>query len=306
MIEPTVVLEARDLVKKYGDRTAINKVSFKVNSGECFGFLGPLGSGKSSLMRMAYGGVSISSGDLYVLGLNVKKQVREIKVRAGILTEDNNLDTDFSVLENLIVFANYFSIDRQTAYTRARELIRFMQLEDYVEDQVQKLSLGMKRRLAIARSLINSPQLLILDEPTAGLDFQSKKWIWDRLDDLKEMGTSLVIATSQLEDVERLCDKVAILDRGKIVCEGVPADLVGAHAGAEVVEFFCEPKDLQYFVSRVKTNYDYQVLDSSIRLYIKYEQDAKSLVQLLPSDQLLVRKSSLEDVFLKLTGSRLR
>lgn len=301
-----VVAEGRGLVKKYGDKTVVAGINFQIKKGECFGFLGPNGAGKTSTMKMMYGLSPVSGGELHILGLDVKKNSTEIKKRIGVVPQEDGLDPDFTVLENLIIYARYFNLPFQEAEKRSRELLRFMRIDEKSTSSVDQLSGGMKRRLAIARSMINSPELIFLDEPTTGLDPQARLLIWDNLRELKRRGMSMVLTTHYMEEAEQICDRLVIMDHGSFLCEGQPKDLVRDIIGHEVVEFNCSDADKRYIIERIKDKYDYQVIRNRIHLFIKKGQDGKQAMSLIPSDAVTVRKATLEDVFLKVAGHDLR
>jgi lipooligosaccharide transport system ATP-binding protein len=301
-----IVAEGRSLVKRYGDKTVVTGIHFQIKRGECFGFLGPNGAGKTSTMKMMYCASPVSGGGLHVLGLDVTLRGKEIKKRIGVVPQEDGLDTDFTVLENLIIYASYHNIPREMAETRARELLRFMQIDDKSTSPVDELSGGMKRRLAIARGMINAPEMLFLDEPTTGLDPQARLLIWDNLRTLKREGMSMVMTTHYMEEAEQLCDRLVIMDRGKFLCEGKPQALIKEHIGHEVVEFTCEDADKNYLIDKVKAHYDYQVIRNRFHLFIKEGQDGKQALSMIPSDDMTVRKATLEDVFLKVAGHELK
>ncbi len=223
------IVRARDLVKRFNGFTAVDGVSFEVQPGECFGFLGPNGAGKTTTMRMIYGFSIPSSGDLEVFGLPVESHTREIKRRVGIAPQEISLDPDLFVMQNLLIYARYFDIPKAEARTRAEALLDFFHLKDKKKEKLDHLSGGMKRRLLVARALINQPEVLVLDEPTTGLDPQSRRDMWARLRDLKGQGVTTILTTHYMEEAEQLCDRIVLIDHGKIVEEGRPADLVRKH-----------------------------------------------------------------------------
>jgi lipooligosaccharide transport system ATP-binding protein len=225
------VIEASALSKKYGALTAVDNIEFSIAQGECFGFLGPNGAGKTTVMGIIYCFMPPSSGELRVFGLNVREHPGEIKSRLGVMPQDNNLDPDLSVIENLIVYARYFDIPKKEASTRALELLDFTELREKSGVNIKDLSGGMKRRLLLARALINSPELLILDEPTTGLDPHSRHAVWDQLNLLKSRGMTLMLTTHYMEEAERICDRVAIMDSGKIITVDTPAHLMSKYNG---------------------------------------------------------------------------
>jgi lipooligosaccharide transport system ATP-binding protein len=305
---PGPILEARDLVKKFGDFVAVKGVSFAIERGESFGFLGPNGAGKTSTMRMISAVSKPTSGSLSILGLNPLTDGPEIRGRLGVVPQEDTLELELSVRLNLEMFGRYFDIPRQVLRERANELLEFTQLAERANDKVDDLSGGMKRRLTIARALMNQPELLILDEPTTGLDPQARHLLWERLYRLKREGVTLIITTHYMDEAEQLCDRLVVMDHGSIVAEGPPRDLIAQHSTREVVElrFDVESHDdvdlpLSNFAQRV------EVLPDRILLYV--DEGDNTLRELhtagiVPASA-LVRRSSLEDVFLRLTGRTL-
>lgn len=302
-----VAIEIKDLTKKYDDRVAVNGINLEIYKGECFGLLGPNGAGKSTTMKMMYCSALVTSGELYVLGLNVKKNYREIKSRIGVVPQEDGLDPDFTVLENLLVYASFHNIPKADAELRCQALLRLMKLEEYQDRSVETLSGGMKRRLAIARGLINSPELVFLDEPTTGLDPQARIWIWDFFKHLKSEKSTLVLTTHYMEEAEQMCDRVAIIDDGKILTVGAPRDLIRDLIGKEVVEFDTNPVDLNYYLGRLRAEgFAYQVIQETVSVLVKENQDGRRVMDLIASDKIFIRKPTLNDVFLKLAGHHLR
>ncbi|XGC80982.1 ABC transporter ATP-binding protein [Bdellovibrio bacteriovorus] len=302
-----VAIEIKDLTKKYADKVAVDGINLEIYKGECFGILGPNGAGKSTTMKMMYCSALVTSGELYVLGLNVKKNYREIKTRIGVVPQEDGLDPDFTVLENLLVYASFHNIPKADAELRAQALLRLMKLEEYKDRSVETLSGGMKRRLAIARGLINSPEVIFLDEPTTGLDPQARIWIWDFFKNLKSQKSTLVLTTHYMEEAEQMCDRVAVIDNGKILTIGKPKDLIRDLIGKEVVEFDTNPVDLNYYLGRLRSEgYSYQVIKDTVSVLIKENQEGRKVVDLIASDKIFIRKPTLNDVFLKLAGHQLR
>ena len=300
-------IETKHIVKKYNEFVAVNGVDLKVTKGECFGLLGPNGAGKSSLMKMMYCHSVITEGELFVLGLNAKKNFREIKSKIGVVPQDNLLDSDFNAIDNLRLFAKYQQIDDYTAAETIRSLLKLLKLEDFANSEIETLSGGTQRRLAIARALINSPEIIFLDEPTTGLDPQSRLWLWNFIKQVKEMNGTIFLTTHYIEEAEELCDRVAIMDRGKILCVDQPRILIKQHIGDEIVEFFSNPVDLNYYLNRLKEfNYEYQVYNNMVLVFLKSGQDSKRIFDIIKSEKVTVRKPSLNDVFLKLAGYNLR
>jgi len=299
------VIEASGLTKRYGALTAVDAVTFAVERGSCFGFLGPNGAGKTTTIRMVYGFSPISSGELRVFGLDVTRELPAIKARLGVCQQGNTLDPDLTVAENLEVYSRYYGLPREIARRRAQELLAFIALESRRDAPVAALSGGLVRRLMLARALINDPELLILDEPTTGLDPQSRHALWERLGELRRRGLTIVLTTHYLEEAARLCSRLVIMDHGRILVEGAPRDLVREHAGTSVVEV-PEPSDgLREFIRERGLRFD----DLGHRLIV-YAGDGeelyRELTQRSPGAECLLRTATLEDVFLRLTGRDLR
>jgi len=302
------ILEAIGLVKRFGDFTAVKEVSFAIERGESFGFLGPNGAGKTSTMRMISAVSQPSSGALTIFGLDPKTHGPEIRGRIGVVPQEDTLELELSVRLNLEMFGRYFDIPRNTLRERASELLEFTQLSDRADDKVDNLSGGMKRRLTIARALINRPELLILDEPTTGLDPQARHLLWERLYRLKREGVTLIITTHYMDEAEQLCDRLVVMDHGNFVAEGAPRELIASHSTREVVELRFSADShadlhdrLTPFAQRV------EVLPDRILLYVDEGDDTLREIHaagIAPSSA-LVRRSSLEDVFLSLTGRTL-
>jgi lipooligosaccharide transport system ATP-binding protein len=297
----------KELTKRYDDKIVVNGISLEIQKGECFGLLGPNGAGKSTAMKMMYCSVLVTSGELYVLGLNVKKNFLEIKNRIGVVPQDDGLDPDFTVLENLLVYANYHNIPHKEAEPRAMSLLRLMKLEEYQNREIETLSGGMRRRLAVARGLINQPELLFLDEPTTGLDPQARIWIWDFFKHMRDEKSTIVLTTHYMEEAEQICDRVAIMDDGKILTIGTPSDLIAEHIGKEIVEFETNSVDLNYYIGRLReAGYAYQVIKNTVQVLIRGAQEGREAMSLFASDKISLRKPTLNDVFLKLAGRELR
>src|SRR5215217_1757065 len=244
-------LVARDLKKSYNGFEAVKGVDFEVYRGECFGFLGPNGAGKTTTMKMIYGAVIPTSGELDVAGLDVRRCEREIKRRIGVVPQENNLDDDLMVKENLLVYGRYYDLPRKLALQRAEELLDFVQLTEKADSKVEQLSGGMKRRLLIARALINDPEIVVLAEPTTGLDPQARHLVWDRLFRLKQRGVTLVLTTHYMDEAEQLCDLLVIMDRGRIVAEGSPRALIERYSTREVVELRFNVESQEVFADKL-------------------------------------------------------
>ncbi|MEW6441226.1 MAG: ABC transporter ATP-binding protein [bacterium] len=299
------VIEAVQLRKAFGTLTAVDGISFRVLPGECFGILGPNGAGKTSTVRMIYGFSPPSAGSLKVFGLDVRTDLRRIKLRVGVCQQDNSLDPDLTVARNLEIFASYFDIPRDTARARARELLRFIGLSHRMHARIPELSGGMMRRLVLARALINRPELLVLDEPTTGLDPQSRHQVWERIERLRAHGLTVLLTTHYMEEASRLCDRVVILDHGRILVEGNPKELIRNHLGQNVIEVTEPEEDLRAFVRAQGLPHE----DLGHRLMI-YGQEDDRLFREIGSrycrNGCVLRVATLEDVFLKLTGRELR
>ena len=302
------LIHARALTKRFGDFTAVDAVDFDVAPGEAFGFLGPNGAGKTSTMRMIGCTSPISDGELGVLGMDPRRDGARIRARLGVVPQQDTLDNELTVRENLIVYGRYFGLSRDECRRRAAELLDFVQLSDRGSDLVEPLSGGMKRRLTIARSLINEPDLMLLDEPTTGLDPQARHLLWDRLYRLKQRGVTLVLTTHYMDEAEQLCDRLVVMDKAKIVAEGSPRALIDQYSTREVAEF--------RFAPGVQDTLDGKLDGLAERMewlpdrVLLYADDGEEVVSAsrergIVPEQVLVRRSTLEDVFLRLTGRSL-
>jgi lipooligosaccharide transport system ATP-binding protein len=300
------LIEARGLTKRFGDFTAVDGIDFEVRRGETFGFLGPNGAGKTSTMRMIGAVSPLTSGTLEVLGLAPATNGAQIKARMGVVPQQDTLDFELSVYENLLVYGRYFGLPKDVIRKRADELLDFVQLTERRDSRTEPLSGGMKRRLTIARALINEPELLLLDEPTTGLDPQARHVLWDRLYRLKQQGVTQVLTTHYMDEAEQLCDRLVVMDRAKIVAEGSPRELIAQYVQREVVEL--------RFVGDVSADGKLDGIGERIevladRVLIGTDDGdaaAHAIHQLgMPIESVLVRRSTLEDVFLTLTGRTL-
>ncbi len=302
------LIRARGLVKRFGELAAVDSVDFDLQRGEAFGFLGPNGAGKTSTMRMIGCVSPVTQGSLSVFGLDPGRDGVKIRGRLGVVPQEDSLDMELTVRENIIVYGRYFGLPRSVLRKRADELLEFVELTDRAKDRVEPLSGGMKRRLTIARSLVNDPEVLLLDEPTTGLDPQARHVVWDRLYRLKRQGVTLLLTTHYMEEAEQLCDRLVVMDKGKIVAEGSPRELIERYSTREVVELRfgdTRPDDFAYWtdglVSRVEP------LPDRVLLYTDNGDAASHGIHergLVP-ESVLVRRSTLEDVFLHLTGRSL-
>jgi lipooligosaccharide transport system ATP-binding protein len=305
----SALIRARGLVKRFGSFTAVDGIDFHLDRGEAFGFLGPNGAGKSSTMRMIGCVSPPSAGELTIMGLDPVADGPAVRARLGVVPQEDTLDLELTVAENLLIYGRYFGLARDVIRERAQRLLEFVELADRAGDPVEPLSGGMKRRLTIARSLINEPDILLLDEPTTGLDPQARHAVWDRLFRLKQRGVTLVLTTHYMDEAEQLCDRLVVMDRGKIAAEGSPRELIGRYSTPEVLELRFDP-DLHETAAEKLTAVPAQrreVLADRILLYVTDGEAALAESRRLGMEPLttLVRRSTLEDVFLRLTGRRL-
>lgn len=300
------VIEAKHLRKIFGDFVAVDDISFEILPGECFGILGPNGAGKTSTIRMLYGFSPMTGGILKVFGLPMPGCFRAVKARTGVCQQENNLDPDLTVIQNLEVFARYFDIPKAAAREKAENLLKFMALDHRREAKANELSGGMKRRLVLARALINEPELLILDEPTTGLDPQSRHQVWDRLEALRGKGLSILLTTHYMDEASRLCDRLMIMDHGRVLVQGRPVDLIRKYAGHDIIEIV-EPADV--LKAHVRTqNLEYEDLGHRLIIYIHESGDRlyHEISDRYCTEGCIMRMATLEDVFLRLTGRELR
>ena len=308
MCAPPLV-QGRALTKRFGAYIAVDQIDFKVERGEAFGFLGPNGAGKTSTMRMIGCVSPVSGGELSVLGMDPALQGPAIRSRLGVVPQEDNLDTELTVWDNMAIYGRYFGLPRSVIRERAQELLDFVQLGDRRQDRVDPLSGGMKRRLTIARALVNQPELLLLDEPTTGLDPQARHLVWERLYQLKLQGVTLVLTTHYMDEAEQLCDRLVIMDRARIVAEGSPRELIQLHSTRDVVELrFATAEERRDALPLLNGSGErVEMLPDRI---LVYTGDGDGTAELVARDGLrpasvLVRRSTLEDVFLILTGRTL-
>ncbi len=297
---------AKNLFKSFQSVPAVNNISFEIERGECFGILGPNGAGKSTLMKMIYGHVLPSEGELFVLGLNAKSHMSQIRSKIGVVPQDDGLDVDFNPVENLKIFASYHGISSDVAEARANQFISEMKLTEHRFKHVEALSGGMKRRLTLARSLMNHPELLVLDEPTTGLDPQARHWIWNYFEDLKTAKKTMILTTHYMEEAEVLCDRIAMIDHGKILDCDSPKNLIQRHIGAEVVEISVGP-DAQYWKTQLHAmKIDYQDFDKKLFAFFPNAIARQQFISQIQNVYYLTRVANLNDVFLKLAGYQIR
>ena len=301
----TPLVHAQELRKNFGTMTAVDGVSFSIRRGECFGLLGPNGAGKTTTIRMLYGFTPRSSGALELFGTACDGSWRTIKARIGVCQQDNTLDPDLTVAQNLNVFGRYFNLSKVQLQERIESLLRFAALDNRRNADVRSLSGGMVRRLVLARALINEPEFLILDEPTTGLDPQSRHQIWSRLEDLKAQGLTTLLTTHYMEEAERLCDRLVIMDQGRILVEGSPGELINVHVGRTVIEIMTPGRSVRAVLQEKSVAFE----DLGHRLIV-YHRDGEELYRELIAGECregcMLRPATLEDVFLRLTGRDLR
>ena len=304
-----VLVHAHALRKEYGDFTAVDGIDLDVRRGESFGILGPNGAGKSTTMRLVGCVSEPTSGELTVLGLDPRHDGPRIRARLGVVPQRDTLDEELTVRENVMVYGRYFGMSRAAVRDKADELLDFVQLADRADSVVEPLSGGMKRRLTIARALVNDPDILLLDEPTTGLDPQARHVLWDRLYRLKREGVTLVLTTHYMDEAEQLCDRLVVMDGGRYVAEGSPGDLIRAHSTREVLEVRYRTDDHEPFAGPLRALAErVEVLPDRVLLFVEDADTVSSVVAGLPGERpmsLLPRRSTLEDVFLRLPGRTL-
>ena len=304
MMSPLV--SAKDLRKNYGSLTAVDGISFEIQEGECFGFLGPNGAGKTTTVKMIHCVSPVSSGTLIVNGLPAHINNRALKKMTGIIPQEITLDVDLTVYENLIVFAKFFDTPRREAKKRIAELLHFVELEAKRNSKISELSTGMKRRLLVARALLNHPKLIVADEPTTGLDPQARHLIWQRLRQLKAEGVTLILTTQYMEEAQQLCDRIVVMHQGKILKEGVPSRLVADEIGREVVEVRVPREEDERIVGQLtEFSRGHERVGDTLYFYCRDGQGLMKKLVELDLHNYLTRPATLEDVFLKLTGRSL-
>jgi len=302
------IIEAHNLLKCFGDLVAVNRIDFEISEGECFGFLGPNGAGKTSTMKMIYCFSPITGGDLRVMGLDVRSRAKQIKKVMGVVPQEDNLDPDLSVIDNLTMYAHYYDVPKKEARARAEELLKFLQLDEKRKSSISHLSGGMKRRLVIARGLINRPKILILDEPTTGLDPQARHLIWNKLRSLKRSGVTMVLTTHYMEEASQLCDRLVIMNEAKILAQGSPAELIKKFVGREVYEI----RAAKLVLNQLRDTFQKHGLEAERHeetLYLFIRDGSEPTEEILAAVKKLDfhhRMSTLEDVFLKVAGRELR
>jgi lipooligosaccharide transport system ATP-binding protein len=307
MVSSEVVIKAEGLTKKYNhDVVAVDHIDFDVFKGECVGFLGPNGAGKTTTVRMIYCFLPVTEGKLTVTGLDVLTQDRQIKSLIGVSPQEDNLDPDFTVIRNLQVYARYFGMPKDVARKRSFELLEFFQLEEKKDANISQLSGGMKRRLIMARALMNEPKVLLLDEPTTGLDPQARHIVWDKIRSLRKKGVTIILTTHYMDEASALCDRVLIVDNGKIIQTGVPTELIRKFAGEDVLEVEYD-NGIVKALSKELPDAQIEVFGDQVRVFINQPHGVfERIVKIFPDKNMTIRNANLEDVFLKLTGRKLR
>jgi lipooligosaccharide transport system ATP-binding protein len=302
------MINAKNLSKKFGDHTAVNNIDLDICSGECFGLLGPNGAGKSTIINMTYGAVQRSSGELSVFGLDPNTQSREIKKRLGVVTQENALDENLTVIENMLIYSSFIGLSKQKGHDRVDELLEFMNLSHKKDAPIQSLSGGMKRRLVFVRALLGKPELLILDEPTTGLDPAVRHLIWGKIEELRKSGTTIILTTHYMHEAEVLCDRLVVMNHGKIAAQGSPEKMINELVPGFVGIFKAEDLNaIKKIAAKDRGDRSFTFTDDSSGVYVRTSE----LIQLTAfhSDHglkpLQIRPANLEDVFLKLTGQEL-
>lgn len=301
-----ILVKAENLTKKFGDLIAVNKISFEIFKGESYGFLGPNGAGKTTTMRMIQTVSPLTDGRLTLAGMDVVNHSREIKSMIGVAPQEDNLDPDFTVFQNLMVYSRYFDVPREKAKNKANELLKFLQLEEKRNVIITALSGGMRRRLILARALMNEPKVLILDEPTTGLDPQARHLIWTKIRNLKNQGVTVILTTHYMDEAAQLCDRITIMDNGKIIEKGKPSELIKKHVGEEVLEVIFSEEAMQC-LKKTFPDARIEVFDEKIIVFTQKPRGV--LAKVLEETSFkgaAIRDSNLEDVFLKLAGRSLK
>jgi len=303
----SAVIQIKNLIKKYDDFTAVNIASLEIKKSECFGLLGPKGSGKSSFIKILHGASSLSEGDAYVLGLNVREHMKEIKSRIGIVNDYDIFDEQLTVTENLELFSRFHDIPKSIYTDRISKLLRLLQMEDIADAPTGHLTKGFVRRLAFARALINEPEILLLDSPTHGLSEVEKEWVQNFILSLKnDRNLTILLSTEDYHEVQKICDRLTLIQKGKMISIGPTEVLRNEFVGQNVIEFDCDTKDIHYYIKKLKDqSYDYQVYHK-IMIYFNDDNVAKEILTLFASRRTLLRKSDLNDAFIRLTGQQLR
>jgi len=297
-------VHAESLTKRYGELIAVNDISFDVTAGECFGILGPNGAGKTTTIRMISCVSPVTSGTLTVDGMAVQERPREIKSILGVVPQEDNLDPDLTVRQNLRAYARYFDLPKAATEQRIRESLELLQLTEKQNERINTLSGGMKRRLTVARGLINSPKIMVLDEPTTGLDPQARHLVWQKLRLLRSQGVTMLLTSHYMEEAQRLCDRLVVMHQGRIIAGGTPAELVREYAGRDVIEVPVEPEEREALAERLRAHagVDVEEVEDMLYVYVRSENGFDPRALDLDVERVVYRRANLEDVFLKLTG----
>jgi len=306
MIPKETLIKAKALTKTYNTFTAVDHIDFEVHKGECIGFLGPNGAGKTTTIRMLYCFLLPTSGELWITNKNATTQSREIKAVVGVAPQEDNLDPDFTVIKNLTVYARYFDLTKKEALKRAKEQLKFFQIEEKQNAPITALSTGMKRRLIIARALLNKPQILLLDEPTTGLDPQARHLVWDEIRQLKKQQVTVILTTHYMDEAQILCDRILIIDQGKIIEQGTPTELIKKHIGHEVLELDNDEHLIPLLKEAFPQARIEQIGDRMQIFTDKPHGIFENFLQRHKPQNVSIRNANIEDVFLKLTGRGLR
>ncbi|PJA26917.1 MAG: ABC transporter [candidate division Zixibacteria bacterium CG_4_9_14_3_um_filter_46_8] len=302
----TAIITGKNLTKRYGDITAVDSVNFAIEQGELFGFLGPNGAGKTTIMKMIYCFVSVTSGQLRVKGMDVMNKPRGVKKILGVVPQEDNLDPDLTTYENLITYSRYYGISKKDAVARARELLEFFSLNVKNQSAVMELSGGMKRRLTLARGLINDPEILILDEPTTGLDPQARHLVWQKLRELKRKGITILLTTHYMDEATYLCDRLVMIDNGKFIAEGPPMELIRKLPGRMVIELQEIEGQVYESLKPLIENEVYEYFGDTIYIFTNDPKPILDSLAEMNLPRVIERYANLEDLFLKLTGRSLR
>jgi lipooligosaccharide transport system ATP-binding protein len=296
------VIEGRGLSRDYGPLKALDRLQFEVSKGQCIGVAGGPGAGKTTLIRLLAAILPPSSGELFVLDLNTKTNARTVRERVGVLPERDGLDPDLTVFDNLVVFGGYFGVPARELRTRAKGLLRHVQLDETEEWYAGELRRGQARRLALARAMVNDPEILLLDSPARDLTPSERQMMWAAIEKIRTRGQTMVVASRDLDELERLCDRVIILDKGRIACQGQPETLVHQHVGREVVEYDIASQDLEYHLQALGGKYQFQVLANRLKVFIPENTDMNTVMRWVPSERVVFRRARLRDVYVKLLG----
>ncbi len=303
---PLPCILIKNLTHSFGDQRVLNQVNVTIDRGECFGIVGPNGAGKTTILNILATQMKHKEGEVFVQNLNVKTNPLEVRRRIGIVGQEDDLDPELTTAENLFHFAQYFGIPSREADAKTVELLRNVQLAEHGDRPIHSLSEGMRRRLALARGLINNPEVLILDEPTAHLDANMRQWIWNYLLHIKEQGTTIVLTTHFMEEAETLCDRVVLMDQGRILEQGSPGQLIKSSVGDEVIEFLFDSRDIGYYVGRLREmGMRFEVCHNKIAVFLERGTDTQKILAVISASKTTIRKAGLSDVFLKAAGHEL-